>query len=99
MDRPLTKNKILQALKLIARNGSFIDLLRCLAMIQFQFHLICRNDDTAHVTKDTLKRYLQFPQFLTTKIKWSKNIWEERDCPNQLILESMDYNSCAVIEN
>ena len=45
-----------------------------------------RNDDTAHVTKDTLKRSPQFPQFLTVKIKWSKNVREERDCPNQIIL-------------
>ena len=97
MDRPLTKNEFHQALALIARNGNLIGRLRCLAMIKFQFHLICRNDDTAHVTKDTLKRSPQFPQFLTVKMKWSKNVREERDCPNQIILASMDYTSCAVL--
>ena len=95
MDRPLTKNEFFQALALIGKNGTLINQLRCLAMLKFQFHLICRNDDTAHVTKDTLKR--SFPQFLTVKMKWSKNVREERDCPNQIIMGSMDYNACAVL--
>ena len=97
MDRPLTKHEFFQTLSLIAKNGALIDRLRFLAMIKFQFHLISRNDDTAHVTKDSLKWSPQFPQFLTVKMKWSKNVREERDCPNQIIMGSMDYNACAVL--
>ena len=65
-------------------------------MIKFQFHLICKNDDTAHVTKDTLERSSQFPQFITVTMTWPKNIWEERDRSNPTILTSMDYTSCAM---
>ena len=58
----VTKHEFFQALILIGRNENLIGQLRCLAMIKFQLHLICRNDDTVHVTnKDTLKRSPQFP--------------------------------------
>ena len=66
-------------------------------MIKFRFHLLCTNDDTAHIAKYTLKRTPQFPQFLSMKMKWSKNVQEERDCINQIILAFMDYNYCAVL--
>ena len=97
MDRPLTKNEFSHAINLIEMNGILMVRLRFLAMIKFQFHLVCGNDDTVHVTKDILKISQQFPQFLTIKMKGSKNVKEERNCPNQIILASLDYNSCAVL--
>ena len=66
-------------------------------MIKFQFHLNYRSEDTTHVTKDTLKRSPHLSQFLTVKMKWLKNVREERDCPNQIILGFIDYASCAVL--
>ena len=64
MDRPLTKDEFLQTLELMSNHGSITNRLRFLAMLKFQFHLIGRNDDMAHVGKDSLKDQLNFPSSL-----------------------------------
>ena len=45
-DRGLSKNEYIQALDLMGGNGgTVLNRLKFLAMIKFQLHLICRNDD------------------------------------------------------
>ena len=59
MDRLRTKSEFFQILKLMEGHGTLINLLRFLAIIRFQFQMIGRNDDTAHVVC-----YVELPQFL-----------------------------------
>jgi hypothetical protein len=33
---------------------------------------------------------------IKTKVRWSKNLHEERNCPNQILLASMDTRTCTV---
>ena len=97
-DRGLSKNEYIQALDLMGGNGgTVLNRLKFLAMIKFQLHLICRNDDIAHVSKDCIQRSPQFPQFMTVRMKWSKNVREERDCPPQIIVGAMDHRVCVVL--
>ena len=67
------------------------------AMMVFQYHLIGRCDDTAHVKKSVMKASTQFPGYLTTKISWSKNVDNVHDCPNQIMLPSMDSPTCVYL--
>ena len=67
------------------------------AMATFQYHLIGRCDDTAHVKKEVLQASNEFPDFLTTKISWSKNVDNAQDCPNQIMIPSMDSKTCVYL--
>ena len=97
-DRALTKPEFEQVVELMDSNhGTVINRKRYLCMMKFQFHLIGHNDDTAHVYKNTIKRSPQFPDFLTVKMRWSKNVLEEQDCPKQLLTGVMDEKYCVVL--
>ena len=64
-------------------------------MIKFQYHLIGRADCTSHVKKDAVKQSTQFPGYLKEQMHWSKNAMDERDCPKQLIMGSMNAKYCV----
>ena len=67
------------------------------AAMNFQHHLIGRCDDMAHVKKSTLKPSLEFPGYLTTKIAWSKNVHDESNCPDQILIPCMDHEMCCYL--
>eukprot|EP00957_Ditylum_brightwellii_P044547 3378438-Ditylum_brightwellii.AAC.2 len=66
-------------------------------MLKFQFHLIARLDDTCHVKREILKHCLQFPFAILVQICWLKNIKEEQDVPEQIILGAMDACYCVLL--
>ena len=66
-------------------------------MIIFQYHLIGHCNDTACVKKEVLKASTEFAGFLTTKISWSKNVAKQHDCPNQLMIPSIDSTICVYL--
>jgi hypothetical protein len=97
-DRSLTNNEFLQVVDLIgADQGMEINQRRHQAMLKFQHHLIGRCDDTAHVKKSVLEQSTQFSEYLTVQMRWSKNVQDERDCPKQIILGSMNSKYCCVL--
>ena len=51
------------------------------ALINFQFHVIGRIDDTTQVLIDHLCVHDSFSNCLKTKLNWSKNVGDERDAP------------------
>jgi hypothetical protein len=62
-----------------------------------QMALIGRNDDVCKMTKSELKPYDQFPHYaITCKLRWSKNVTKERDCPTQILIGAMDTRYCAL---
>ena len=67
------------------------------ALINFQFHLIGRIDDTTQVLIDHLRVHDSFSSCLKTKLNWSKNVGDERDAPWQIILGSMDTTYCVLV--
>ena len=60
------------------------------ALINFQFHVIGRIDDTTQVLIDHLRVHDLFSN-------WSKNVGDERDAPWQIILGSMDTTYCVLV--
>jgi hypothetical protein len=67
------------------------------AMINYQFHVIARIDDTTQVIIDHLRVHDLFPNCLKTKLNWSKNVEDERDAPWQIVLGSMDTMCCVLV--
>jgi hypothetical protein len=67
------------------------------ALINFQFHLIARIDDTTQVIMDHIQVHHNFDNALKTQLNWSKNVQDERDAPWQVILGSMNPMFCNFI--
>ena len=59
--------------------------------------MIARMDDVAHVKKSTLKACPNYPGWLIWKISWSKNVHDERDCPDQMLLGDMEPSTCVYL--
>jgi hypothetical protein len=76
----------------------FVNQYKIPAQLKLQFHLIARNDDICNLETVDLREHEQFVSMaLQTKVAWSKNVSEQRDCPGQIILGSNDPDFCCLI--
>jgi hypothetical protein len=66
-------------------------------MMRFQFHIIGRTDDISHLETKDLSSHPQFPFCLKTKVSWSKNVMEERECPPQILIGANDSAFCLLL--
>jgi hypothetical protein len=67
------------------------------AMIKFMFHYVARGDDAAHVFKSSLQQSSEYPWALLCTLRWAKNVREQRDCPPQIMLGSINPNYCVML--
>lgn len=65
------------------------------AITKFQLHMIGRIDETCYTFRQYLQHSDQFPFALTIRMRWSKNVVEERDAPPQIVLASMNSLHCV----
>ena len=56
----------------------------------FQYNLIARIDDSCQFLVSNLTASTDFDFVLRSKLNWSKNVHEESDAPNQILLGAMD---------
>ena len=64
----------------------------------FQLHLIARIDDSAKLKHSEIKMNHQHPNFsILAKLCWSKNVNEERDAPDQILIGAMDTSYCVIL--
>ena len=96
-DRRFTDEECNQLVPMISAVGLPIQRLRHQAMTKFQVHLIGRADDISHCRKSNLRQSEQYPLYLTGRIRWSKNVQEERDCPQQILMGAMNVDYCVVV--
>ena len=66
------------------------------AMVNFQFHLIARVDDTTKLVREHIRVHDNFPNCLKTRLNWSKNVNDERNAPWQIVLESISPVYCVL---
>ena len=59
-----------------------------------QYNLIGRVDDCCELSVTDIRGHPQFPFAIKTKVRWSKNVLEERDCPDQIFLAAGDPVFC-----
>ena len=72
--------------------GSFLTAVLCL-----QWQMIGRIDDVMKLAKSTLLFNSCELSTLNIKMNWSKNIWEESDCPTQILFGAMDPLICPLL--
>jgi len=70
---------------------------RWLQAMRMQFHMIGRGDDVHHMETKSLRVHPQFKFALQTKMRWSKNVLEERDCPPQILLGAANPVFCIIL--
>ena len=63
----------------------------------FQFHLIARLDDVANFSHEDLTPHTEFDFALKSKMCWSKNVFEERGAPDQIIFGAKDPHFCTIL--
>ena len=96
--RGLEYKEYLLLLKLIRKNGfvknlSMADQLKwtkLYSLLTMQWQLIARMDDMVNLHFENITTHLMFPFSIRVQMRWSKNIVEEREVPEQVVLPSME---------
>jgi hypothetical protein len=66
-------------------------------VIALQWHLIARIDDMMKFAFSNLTANIQHSFTMLAKLRWSKNIGEERDAPEQIMMGSMCSLICPIL--
>ena len=98
--RPIDMAQFREAIKIFVSKKDFVNRYRFTTMMKFQYHLIARCDDMGNflicdVHGHSNPRLSSFA--LETRVYWSKNVSEERDCPDQILLGCFDVNYCILL--
>ena len=59
--------------------------------------MIARLDDACELKKMNLKPNSRYPDLLLARLNWSKNVREERDAPNRILIGAMDPDYCVLL--
>jgi hypothetical protein len=95
--RPFEKEEFLQVLRLCSefRDPNIKYGIPCL--IKFAFHLIARLDDSCEFKMKNFKVNFRYPDTLIGRLRWSKNVRDERDAPDQILMGAMDPYFCVLL--
>lgn len=67
------------------------------AYFLFQYHMMARVDDIAHMKQKHMKAHADYPFVILAQMRWSKNMNEERKSPHQILFGSLDSNNCVIL--
>ena len=67
------------------------------SILSLQWHMIARIDDMMKLQLRNIFSSRQFADVLLIQMRWSKNITEEREAPQQFILGSMEERICPLL--
>ena len=95
--RAIEKPEFEQALDILNGFQDFNRRFLVTTEMKFQFVMVARLDDACNFKKENLKRNVQFPFALLCQMCWSKNVLEERDAPDQILLGASDRNYCILL--
>ena len=103
--RPIEYQEYIQILELLKKAahdstaGSAVTtkVLKTISLITLQWHTISRVDDMCHFRFSDITSNPSFHFALSCQLRWSKNIMEERDSPQQIILGAMDPRVCPMM--
>ena len=95
--RPLTQKEFCKIIGLLRLDESPEKCYGLPAYFLFQYHMMARVDDVSHMKLDNLKPHLDYSFVLLSKMNWSKNIYEERQTPDQILFGSMDAKNCVLL--
>ena len=95
--RPLTSQEFLLMSRKLQSHSDWTMSIKYRTMNLYQFHLIGRADDTCHFEMRDPRGHTVYPFALQTRVRWSKNVRDERTCPDQIILGANDPRWCVLI--
>ena len=95
--QPLRQNEFCKTLELFRRQGDWNHTQKYPAMALWQYHLIGRVDDVSNFKIDDPRGHGEYDFALKTRVRWSKNVLEERQCPPQILLGAMDTDFCCLM--
>ena len=95
--RPIEAAEFEQTLEKLQEHNDIKRKYMVPAAIKLQYSMVARVDDTAHFRADELKPNSRFDFALTARMAWSKNIMEERDSPDQILMGSMNTKYCVLL--
>ena len=82
--RPIREAEFRKQLELLRAQPTFDCKCKHPALLTWQCHLIGRLDDCANFEMSDPRGHPEFDFACKTKVKWSKNVMEERRCPDQV---------------
>lgn len=97
MKRDVTQSEFQMTLSLFRKKSDNASKYKYPCMLNWQYHLINRLDDTCHARRDDPHGHPTFQYALEVKVAWSKNVMEERQCPPQILFGSNDPENCILI--
>jgi hypothetical protein len=74
-----------------------LKLCRLVSLLTLQWHLIGRIDDMMKLKVDRVGANHNHPGTGSRKIEWSKNIKEEREAAEQILIASHDAKLCCIL--
>jgi hypothetical protein len=96
--RPLKQSEFRKTIQLFkAGDNDWNHKFRYPMMALWQYHLIGRIDDVVHFKVNDPRGHGEYDFCLKTKVRWSKNVMEERQCPPQILLGAMDPVYCLLL--
>ena len=97
--RDLKRPEFRKTLRLLeSHTNCFNRRFRSPSMAKLQFHIIARADDISHLETNDLREHDKFKTFAAqVKVSWSKNVLEDRDCPDQILLGANDPDFCVLL--
>jgi hypothetical protein len=60
----------------------------------YQYQFITRMDDIVNFKVDDPKGHPEYEMAIAQSVKWSKNVRDNRNCPDQLLLAASDHKHC-----
>jgi hypothetical protein len=96
--RALTQAEFRKEMEILAAHKSDLTpTVRFRTMGLWQYHLVGRVDDSANAKISVPSVHAVYPDLLQTAVSWSKNVREERRCPDQILMGAMDDWYCLFI--
>jgi Pre-mRNA cleavage and polyadenylation specificity factor len=95
--RSITSTEYREVIKILksSDDGDIVKKYGMPALMNFQFHMISRIDDSTQAFFDNLLAHDNFDFLLKVRLNWSKNVHEERDAPFQAVIPAMDQMYCT----
>ncbi len=95
--RAITHPKFLRMLDYLKEDEDAMRKYGLPSLFVFQYNLIARIDDTCQFLVSNLTASSDFDFVLRSRLNWSKNVHEERDAPNQILLGAIDFRYCVLL--
>jgi hypothetical protein len=95
--RPLEDSEYQQAIALIEKHHDLHLRFFVSAVMRFQYNMIGRVDDVCKCKMEDVKPNPQHECTVLAKMCWSKNVRDEGDAPDQILLGAMDQRYCVLL--